>query len=107
MALIQGLSQIAGYPPASPIPGSSNFFYKNRAFIHIEDLRRTPGRMHTYANMTATLRGVGEYMTENNSFETSWLTVWDVGQPGRELQVGSGAVGLASAEGSGSGSATA
>lgn len=92
MCLIEGLAQVFGNRPSDQIPGLSTFPYKREAFIHVQDLNPTVGRAHTYKDLTDTLRGVGEYMTEYNAFWTSEFQVWEL-TPTAEFKLGSGGVG--------------
>lgn len=93
MCLVEALSKkVFGKFPSDPIPGFDTFFYKRNAFIHVQDLNPTVGRPHTYQDLTSTLRGVGEYMTEYNAFWTSEFQVWDV-RSLPEVKIGSGGVG--------------
>ena len=91
MCVIEGLSKIFGNKPSDPIPGLNSFYYKRAAFIHVQDLHPTAGRSHTYQDLTSTLRGVGEYMTEYNAFWTTEFQVWEM-SPHAELKIGSGGV---------------
>ena len=92
MCLVEALSKVFGKSPDDVIPGLSTFYYKRDAFIHVQDLNPTVGRPHTYQDLTSTLRGVGEYMTEFNAFWTSEFQVWEVTLMA-ELKIGSGGVG--------------
>ena len=92
MCLIEGLAQVFGNRPSDQIPGLSTFPYKREAFVHVQDLKPTAGRPHTYQDLTDTLRGVGEYMTEFNAFWTSEFQVWEL-TPTEQLKIGSGGVG--------------
>ena len=91
MCVIEGLSKVFGNKPSDPIPGLNSFYYKKDAFIHVQDLHPTAGRSHTYQDLTSTLRGVGEYMTEYNRFFTTEFQVWELG-PYAERKIGSGGV---------------
>ncbi len=93
MALIEGLAQVFGHAATEPLPGLSTFHYKRNAFVHIQDLNPTPGRVHTYGDMAVTLRGVGEYMTAYNKFYTTGFQIWAISPSGRESKIGSGGVG--------------
>jgi len=92
MCLIEGLSKVFGHASTEPLPGLSTFYYKRYAFVHIQDLDPTPGRAHTYGDMAATLRGVGEYMMEYNKFYTTEFQIWAI-TPMGQLKIGSGGVG--------------
>ena len=92
MCIIEALSEILGNDPSQMIPGLSTFKYRNDAFIHVQDLNPTVGREHTYRDLADTLRGIGEYMTEYNSFWTSEFQVWDVSST-KQVKIGSGGVG--------------
>ena len=92
MCVIEAFSKIFGTEPSKPIPGLSTFYYKNDAFIHVQDLNPTAGRAHTYLDLANTLRGLGEYMTEFNAFWTSEFQVWEVIGT-TEVKIGSGGVG--------------
>ena len=91
MCIIMALAQTFGNPPTRTIPDSSNFYY-GTAFIHIEDFDPSPGRMHTYADMVTTLRGVGEWMTESQSFATTRFWIYDASSFDW-VKIGLGAVG--------------
>ena len=91
MCVIEGLSKIFGNKPSDTIPGLNSFYYKRDAFIHVQDLHPTVGRGHTYQDLTNTLRGVGEYMTDYNAFWTSEFQVWEL-DPHAELKIGSGGI---------------
>lgn len=94
MSLIEGLSKVFGHAAGEPLPGLSTFYYKRKAFVHIQDLNPTPGRAHTYGDMANTLRGIGEYMTAYNRFFTTEFQIWAVAPPGgAEQKIGSGGVG--------------
>lgn len=91
MCVIEGFSQIFGTEPTLPIPGISNFHYKQYSFIHVQDLNPTVGRPHTYQDLATTLKGIGEYMTQYNAFWTSEFQVWDIDVMA-EVKIGSGGV---------------
>ena len=92
MCLVEALWTIFGNNPSEAIPGLSTFRYKQAAFIHVQDLNPTVGREQTYRDLSYILRGIGEYMTEYNSFWTSEFQLWDVSQK-VEVKIGSGGVG--------------
>lgn len=90
MCLVTALAEIFGQPATQTLPDSSNFYYRS-AFVHIQDLDPTPGRMLTYGDMVTTLRGVGEYMTRNNRFLNSRFWIWDV-STFEDVKIGLGAL---------------
>ena len=92
MCIIEALSEIFGNNPTAMIPGFSTFKYRNDAFIHVQDLNPTVGREHTYRDLSDTLRGIGEYMTDYDSFYTTEFQVWDVSST-VQVKIGSGGVG--------------
>ena len=92
MCLVEGLAQVFGHAALEPLPRLSTFYYKRSAFVHIQDLNPTPGRQHTYGDMAATLRGVGEYMTSFDKFYTTEFQIWAI-EGTEELKIGSGGVG--------------
>jgi len=60
--------------------------------VHIQDLNPTVTRHHTYADLTTTLRGVGEFMTQYDVFREMEFQIWTVTSEGR-TKIGSGAMG--------------
>lgn len=98
MCVVEGLSKIFGKSPTDAAPRLSNFYYKDFAFIHIQDYNPIPGRQQTYGDMAATLRGVAEYVTEYGDYKTLEFQVWSLAASGME-HIGSGAVGPMDTEG--------
>ena len=92
MCVVEALSKIFGHSSAEPVEPLSTFYYKRNAFIHIQDLNPTPGRAHTYGDMAATLRGVGEWMTEANYFKALEFQIWSITTAGT-IKIGSGGLG--------------
>ena len=96
MAIIDGLSTVFGNISTNIAPQEHTFKYKDNniiyAFIHIQDYNPTPGRELTYGDITATLRGVAEWMTRENYFRALEFQMWSVTQQS-VLKIGSGGVG--------------
>ncbi|KAL6719539.1 hypothetical protein ACLMJK_003780 [Lecanora helva] len=92
MCVVEALSKIFGHNFNEPVPRLSTFYYKRQSFIHIQDYNPTPGRAHTYGDMAATLRGIGEWMTEENYFRALEFQIWSMTTAGT-IKIGSGGVG--------------
>jgi len=92
MCIIEALSKIFGHTFSEVAPPHNTFNYKRNAFIHIQNYSPVPGRDHTYGDMAATLRGVGEWMTEVNYFKALEFQIWSI-TPGDSAKIGSGGVG--------------
>ena len=90
MCLVTALAEIFGQSPTQTLPDSNNFYYRS-AFVHIQDLDPTPGRMHTYRDMVTTLRGVGEFMVMYDKFMNSRFWIWDV-STSQQVKIGLGAL---------------
>ena len=98
MCVVEALSKIFGHSFDEPVPRLNTFYYKQRTFIHIQDYNPTPGMEHKYGDMAATLRGVGDWMTEVGYFKALEFQIWSITTRGH-APIGSGGLGVSRLEG--------